>query len=264
MSNSSTHWDPCKYSTHSDIQFAITMAVLASYSFNGNEVVLDAGCGDGRVSHQLSLRVPEGRVVGIDSSASMIHFAQANHASQANLSFALKDACELDYMQEFDVAVSTFCLQWVPDKAAAFGGIRRSLRPGGAAILVMPFRNQEIAKLRKEMTRETRWNRHFVDYSDPSDCADDRQYEAYARQAGFKIHSYRIGETSGTFTSGTSFANFLGALTPHLERLPGEEDKRAFMEELVTRYLALMPPTQNNTGHTTYVYVCASMIATSG
>jgi hypothetical protein len=152
----------------------------------------------------------------------------------------------------------------VPDKAAAFRSIRRSLRPGGAAILVMAFRNQEIANLRKEMTRETRWNRYCVNYLDPSDCADDTPYEAYARQAGFTINSYRIGETSGTFTSVASFANFLGALTPHLERLPGEEDKRAFMEELVTRYLALMPPTQSNAGRTTYVYVCATMIATSG
>jgi trans-aconitate methyltransferase len=264
MSNSSTHWDPCKYSTNSDIQFAITMAVLASYSFNGNEVVLDAGCGDGRVSHQLSLRVPKGRVVGIDSSASMIQFAQANHASQANLSFALKDVCDLDYVNEFDVAVSTFCLQWVPDKAAAFRGIRRSLRPGGAAILVMPFRNPEIANLRKQMTRETRWNRYFADYVDPSDCVDDRRYEAYARQAGFTINSYRIGETSGSFSSIAGFTDFLGALTPHLERLPSEEDKRAFMEELVTRYLAVMPPARTKSSQTNYVYVCGTMIATSG
>jgi len=46
----------------------------------------------------------------------------------------------------------------------------------------MPLRNQEIANLRKEMTRETRWHQYFVDYVDPSDCADDRSTEAYARQ----------------------------------------------------------------------------------
>lgn len=263
MSSSSTHWDPRKYSTNSDIQFGITMAVLAGYRFNGSEVVLDAGCGDGRISHQLSLRVPKGRVVGIDSSASMIQFAQANYASQANLSFALKDVCELDYVNEFDVAVSTFCLQWVPDKAAAFRGIRRSLRPGGAAILIMPFRNPAIASLRKQMTGETRWNRYFVDYIDPSDCADDRRYEAYARQAGFTINSYQIGETSGSFNSVAAFANFLSALTPHLEHLAGEDDKRAFMEELVTRYLAMMSPKQTKIGQPTYVYVCATMIARS-
>jgi len=239
------------------------MATLASYRFNGNEAVLDAGCGDGRVSLQLSLRVPKGRVVGIDSSRSMIEFAQQNHASQANLSFALKDVCELDYISAFDVAVSAFCLQWVPDKAAAFRALRCSLRPGGAAILIMPFRNPQIAELRKQMTRETRWNRYFVNYLDPSDCADDRQYEAYARQAGFTINSYRIDETSGSFSSIDRFANHLAALTPHLQRLPREEDKRAFMEELVTRYLVMTRPIQK-TGHATYVYVCATMIATSG
>jgi hypothetical protein len=49
-----------------------------------------------------------------------------------------------------------------------------------------------------------------------------------------------------------------------LERLTGEDDKRAFMEELVTRYRAMMPPTQTKTSQATYVYVCATMIATSG
>jgi SAM-dependent methyltransferase len=68
----------------------------------------------------------------------------------------LKDVCELDYVNEFDVAISSSCRQWVPDKAAAFRGIRRSLKPGRAVILVMPFRNPEIANLRKQMVRETR------------------------------------------------------------------------------------------------------------
>jgi len=54
-----------------------------------------------------------------NNSASIVEFARANHASQANLSSSFKDVCEPGYMKEFDVGVSTFCLQWVPDKAAA-------------------------------------------------------------------------------------------------------------------------------------------------
>jgi trans-aconitate 2-methyltransferase len=262
MSNSSTHWDPIKYSANSEIQLAITMAVLSGYSFGGDESVLDVGCGDGRVSRQLALRVPKGRVVGVDSSASMIRFAQANQASQSNLSFARRDACELDYTNEFDVAVSTFCLQWVADKAAAFRGIRQSLKKGGTAILIMPFRNPEIANLRKQMTGEARWNRYFVNYIDPSDSAEDIQYEMYAKQAGFTINSYRIGETLGSFDSRIGFADFLSALTPHLERLPSQVEQRAFTDEIVARYLEIVPPTQQ-ASYATYVYVCATMIATS-
>jgi trans-aconitate 2-methyltransferase len=263
MSTSSTHWDPIKYSSNSEIQFAITMTVLEGYSFNGDERVLDVGCGDGRVSRQLALRVPKGHVVGVDSSASMIRFAQANQASQSNLSFALRDACELDFTSEFDLVVSTFCLQWVPDKAAAFRGIRQSLKKGGTAILNMPFRNSEIAKLRKQMTREARWIRYFENYIDPSDCAEDSQYEMYAKQAGFTVNSYRIGETPGVFDSVSGFANFLAALTPHLERLPSEVERRAFIDELVARYLEIVPSTQKQASCPTYVYVCATLMATS-
>lgn len=239
------------------------MEVLADFVFNGDEHVLDVGCGDGRISLQLSQWVPNGRVLGVDSSASMIRFAQTKHGSQSNLSFVLKDARELDFRSEFDVAVSTFCLQWVSDKAVAFRGIRSSLRKGGTAILIMPLRNPTIAMIRKQMTREARWSRSFASYTDPSDNAEDRQYDTYATQAGFTINSYRIGETPGSFGSIESFAGFLGALTPHLERIPAEDEKKAFMDELIARYLAADPSTQTRGGQVTYRYVCVTMIATA-
>jgi trans-aconitate 2-methyltransferase len=263
MGSSSTHWDPVEYSANSDLQFAITTGVLADVAFNGDEHVLDVGCGDGRISRQLAQRVPNGRVLGVDSSASMIRFAQTNHASQSNLSFVLKDACEIDFMNEFDAVVSTFCLQWVSDKAAAFAGIRKSLRKGGTAVLIMPFRNPTIAMIREQMTREARWSRSFAGYTDPSDNAEDKQYDAYATQAGFAINSYRIGESPGSFGDIESFASFLGALTPHLERIPAEAEKKAFMGELVARYLAADPSTQSPGGHVTYRYVYVTLIATA-
>ena len=263
MGDSKTHWDAHKYSMNSAVQYGIAMAVLAEHAFSGAEAVLDVGCGDGKITHQLALRVPKGRVVGIDSSESMIRFAQETHVAQANLSFALKDVTNLRYTNEFDLAVSTFCLQWVPEKLTALRGVRNSLRPGGKMILVMPLRNPKIASLRKQMTREARWNDYFVDYIDPSDCADDVQYDIYAKTAGFTINSYLIDTTSADFGSVTAFTNFLETLTPHLDRLPGEDEKRAFMEELVNRYLEIMPPARPNACAATYVYVCAKMVATA-
>jgi len=51
-------------------------------------------------------------------------------------------------------------------------------------------------------------------------------------------------------------------LTPHLERLPSQVEQRAFTDEIVARYLEIVPPTQQ-ASYATYVYVCATMIATS-
>ena len=36
---------------------------------DGDEVVLDAGCGSGRVTAQLLERLPRGRVIAVDNSA---------------------------------------------------------------------------------------------------------------------------------------------------------------------------------------------------
>ncbi|MFI4869305.1 MAG: class I SAM-dependent methyltransferase [Steroidobacterales bacterium] len=263
MGHSQTHWDAHQYSANSAVQYRIAMAVLAEHTFSGDEAVLDVGCGDGKITHEIALRVPKGRVLGIDSSESMIRFAQETRAAQANLSFALKDVTNLPYANEFDVAVSTFCLQWVPDKLKAFRAVKNSLRPGGKMILLMPFRNPEIASLRKEMTREASWKHYFVDYVDPSDCADDVQYESYAERSGFTINSYLIDATSADFGSVAAFADFVGAVTPHLDRLPGEDEKRAFMEELVRRYLEITPPARQKAYAATYVYVCAKMVATA-
>jgi trans-aconitate 2-methyltransferase len=256
-------WHADQYSTNSAIQYGIAMATLAEHEFNGDESVLDIGCGDGKITYQLSLRVPHGRVVGIDSSENMIQFAQKTHGARENLSFALKDVQRLGYKNGFDVAVSAFCIQWVPDKLAAFRAIWESLKPGGKAILVMPFRNREVAHLRKQMTQGAHWKKYFVDFIDPSDCVDDVQYEAYAKEAGFTINSYRIETTVTDFTSVTAFTDFLRVLTPHLSRLCDEDEKQMFMEELVGKYLEIVPPTQERNCKATYVYVCAKLVAKS-
>jgi trans-aconitate 2-methyltransferase len=259
MGHAPMHWDADQYSTNSAIQYGIAMAALAEHDFNGDESVLDVGCGDGKITYQLSLQVPHGHVVGIDSSESMIQFAQKTHGARENLSFALEDVQQLGFKNEFDVAVSAFCIQWVPDKLAAFRGIRTSLKPGGKAILVMPFRNREVANLRKQMTQDAHWKKYFVDYIDPSDCVDDVQYETYAREAGFTINSYTIEATVTDFRSVKAFTDFLRVLAPHLSRLPAEEEKQMFMDELVGRYLEIVPPPQERSCKSTYVYVCAKM-----
>ena len=46
--------------------------LISSLQLKGNEAILDLGCGDGILTEQLSLLVPNGYVLGIDASVGMI------------------------------------------------------------------------------------------------------------------------------------------------------------------------------------------------
>ena len=55
-------WDAETYDAVSDPQYEWGIEVLERLELRGDETVLDAGCGSGRVTAELVERLPEGRV----------------------------------------------------------------------------------------------------------------------------------------------------------------------------------------------------------
>ena len=67
-----TEWNASAYDRVADPQARWGAAVLDRLPLAGDETVLDAGCGTGRVTELLLGRLPRGRVVALDASASML------------------------------------------------------------------------------------------------------------------------------------------------------------------------------------------------
>lgn len=99
-------WGPEEYKRCSSAQHLWESALISSLTLLGGEAVLDIGCGDGKVTAELSSLVPRGRVVGLDSSQEMIDFAMRSFPSSehSNLSFRFGDAMGTDFSEEFDLA----------------------------------------------------------------------------------------------------------------------------------------------------------------
>ena len=81
---------------------------------------MDIGCGDGKITAELAKCLPNGRAVGIDSSAQMIKLAQNTFPKQdyPNLSFQVMDARKLIFQNEFDMIFSNAALHWIVDQKA--------------------------------------------------------------------------------------------------------------------------------------------------
>ena len=69
-------FDGRKYEKASAHQKEWGERLITELSLQGDEQILDLGCGDGKLTAQLAELVPEGSVLGIDASRGMIEVAQ--------------------------------------------------------------------------------------------------------------------------------------------------------------------------------------------
>lgn len=103
--------------------------INTSLSLNGNESILDLGCGDGVLTEQLSKLVPQGNVLGIDASESMIQ--SAKKLENENLSFICMNINQIDFANRFDIIYSNAALHWIKDHENLLKNCIEALKPNG-------------------------------------------------------------------------------------------------------------------------------------
>ena len=129
MNTGPRDWDAETYDRVSDPQFEWGMEVLDRVELDGGEYVLDAGCGSGRVTEELLGRLPDGRVLAVDGSPSML--AKARERLGDRVSYMEADLSKLKVDEPVDVVFSTATFHWIPDHSILFERVREALVPGG-------------------------------------------------------------------------------------------------------------------------------------
>jgi SAM-dependent methyltransferase len=112
----------------------------AAWGVQVGDRVLDIGCGAGRTTRLAARRAGDGSALGVDVSEAAIGRARRVAAEEGlrNVAFECADA-EVHRFPEggFDLAVSRFGTMFFGDPVAAFGNIRRALRPGGRLVMMV-------------------------------------------------------------------------------------------------------------------------------
>jgi trans-aconitate 2-methyltransferase len=126
-------WNASVYDRVADPQTRWGAGVLERLPLDGDETVLDAGCGTGRVTELLLGRLPRGHVVALDASGSMLAEARTRLKRFGDqVEFVRADLAEpLPLHEPVDAILSTATFHWVRDHDALFANLAAVLRPGG-------------------------------------------------------------------------------------------------------------------------------------
>ena len=129
-------WDAATYDRISDPMTRWGAGVLERLDLHGHETVLDAGCGSGRVTEMLLDRLPDGHVVALDQSPSMLEQARRRLDRYAGrVTFVQSDLLELSpatlgAQVPVDAVLSTATFHWVLDHDRLFSNLAAVMRPG--------------------------------------------------------------------------------------------------------------------------------------
>jgi trans-aconitate 2-methyltransferase len=125
-------WDATAYERLSAPQTAMGADVLDRLVLRGDETVLDAGCGTGKVTRLLYERLPRGRVIAVDAAPSMVELAR--ELLPAGVDVRQADLLELELDEPVDAVLSTATFHWVTDHERLFANLHALLKPEGRLV----------------------------------------------------------------------------------------------------------------------------------
>ncbi len=198
---SSDNWNAQVYAQESNPQFQLASDLVADFPFQGDEQVVEFGCGNGRLAHTLLKKIPHGHIHGVDGSQEQIALAQKMHADNAQLSFECGDVTSFISAETYDVALSFMTLHWLGNDqsyAQALKQIAHSLKPGGCTFIAhlaeegLPF----IEDL-KEILSKSRWQSYGTASQIPIHFPEQKIIEQAIYDAGFTIDKLTLKISSG-------------------------------------------------------------------
>ena len=125
-------WNAESYERVSAPLEAMGREVLDRLELRGDERVLDAGCGTGRVTAALLEHLPRGEVVAVDGSPAMV--AEARERLGPRVEAFVADLTELVLEAPVDAILSTATFHWIADHDRLFEHLFATLKPGGRIV----------------------------------------------------------------------------------------------------------------------------------
>ena len=234
-------WDAQEYERHSQGQHRWARELIEKISLEGNENVLDLGCGDGKVTAEISKIVSKGSIIGVDNSAGMIELAKDRHSryKYPNLSFQKMDAGNLIFFDRFDLIFSNAVLHWVKDQKPVIKGMFKCLKHGGRVLIQMGGKGNAagIIDVLSELQTEKKWYSYFNGFDFPFYFPEKNEYGSLLLDCGFRVNRIELIPKKKDHVGIESLKGWIRTTwLPYTQRVP-EEEREKFIEIVAKKYI---------------------------
>lgn len=241
MAENHREWNSEVYHRVSDPQFGWGMKVLDRLKLRGDETVLDAGCGTGRLTAELLERLPRGSVIAVDVSRNMLQKAEEflTPRFEGRVRFVEADLANLSLDAVCDGVFSTAAFHWVKDHDAMFRGLARALQSGGWIEAQAGGRGNldDVHHRILDIVETDEFEGFFENWDDPWEFPSPEVTTRRMLEAGFVDAEAWLEPAAFRLQGRDQYREFLREviLRPYLARIDDPELKAKFLEELVTQ-----------------------------
>jgi trans-aconitate 2-methyltransferase len=239
-------WDSEAYDRLSDPQFGWGMKLIESLSLQGDETILDAGCGSGRLTCELLKRLPSGHVIAVDASENMVKTAKERlHGVLDRVEVRHADLTDFTLPKPVDGIFSNAVFHWVPDHAQMFRSLFAALKPGGW--LVAQFGGGgNLARLKSRVTvmrNDEPFRRYLEKFDELAHYEPVEPTVARMRDAGFTDIEAGLHPEPVTFPDAMAYKGFIRSVNIHryVAKFPPEVEED-FVERLAMMASKDHPP----------------------
>jgi trans-aconitate methyltransferase len=219
-------WDAASYHRVSQPQTEWGRRVLQRLALRGDERVIDAGCGTGRLTGGLLEKLPHGRVIAIDRSWNMLLTARANLRPDYGdrIALAQVELPRLPFSSVADLVFSTATFHWILDHDALFHHILLALRAGGR-LFAQCGGGPNLAEahhLAEDVMRHEPFAPYFAEWAGIWQFATPEVTADRLQRAGFTDVRTSLEPAMTTLADEASYREFVSTViyNPHLARLP--------------------------------------------
>jgi trans-aconitate 2-methyltransferase len=225
-------WDASTYDRISDPQFSWALEQLERTELGGEEDVLDAGCGSGRVTELLA-RLTRGRVFAVDAAPSMVAHTQERLGER--VTGFCQDLTELQLPEPVDLVFSNATFHWIADHDRLFARLFSALRPGGRLVAQCGGKGNidSFRRLADGVAREEPFAHLFADWKGLWNYAGAEETAQRLHGAGFVEVETWLEPRPVVLEDPEPFVRTV-CLVRHLDRIPPDMHK-LFIDRVLAR-----------------------------